>query len=69
MFETISDDLRDLLRLSEGRKQAPALILLDSRTIQSTTESEVRAGTDGCKKRRGSKVYIATETLGRCWRL
>lgn len=64
VFEAISHDLRDLLRLSEGRKRGPSMMLLDSRTLQSTPESGARAGTDGGKKRKGSKVHIATETLG-----
>lgn len=64
VFEAISHDLRDLLRLSQGRKRGPTLMLLDSRTLQSTPESGARAGTDGGKKKRGSKVHIATETLG-----
>ena len=36
----------------------------DSRTIQSTPGSGARAGFDGAKKRKGSKVHIAVDTLG-----
>lgn len=63
-FEAMAHDLRDLLRLSHGRKPSPSVMLLDSRTLQSTPESGARAGFDGGKKRRGSKVHIAAETLG-----
>jgi len=37
---------------------------VDSRTLQSTPESGARAGFDGHKKRKGSKVHIAVDTLG-----
>jgi Transposase DDE domain len=38
--------------------------VIDSRTLQSTPESGVRAGYDGAKRRKGSKVHIAVDTLG-----
>jgi transposase len=34
------------------------------RTLQSTPESGARAGYDGAKRRKGSKVHIAVDTLG-----
>ena len=37
---------------------------MDSRTLQSTPESGARAGFDGHKKRKGSKVHAAVDTLG-----
>ncbi len=37
---------------------------IDSRTLQSTPESGARAGYDGAKRRKGSKVHIAVDTLG-----
>ncbi len=37
---------------------------LDSRTLQSTPESGARAGYDGAKRRKGSKVHTAVDTLG-----
>ena len=36
----------------------------DSRTIQSTSGSGARAGFDGARKRKGSKVHIAVDTMG-----
>ena len=39
-------------------------MLLDSRTLQSTPESGARAGYDGAKRRKGSKVHAAVDTLG-----
>src|SRR5262249_13771220 len=38
--------------------------ILDARTIQSTPESGRRAGFDGHKRRKGSKVPIAVDMLG-----
>jgi hypothetical protein len=57
-------DLRALLRLAEGRKGQPSAAILDSRTLQSTPESGSRAGYDGAKRKRGSKVHMAVDTLG-----
>ena len=39
-------------------------MILDSRTLQSTPESGARAGYDGAKRRKGSKVHAAVDTLG-----
>lgn len=63
-FETMAEDLRLLLRLAAKRNDVPSAVILDSRTLQSTPESGGRAGYDGHKKRKGSKVHIAVDTLG-----
>ena len=63
-FESLAEDLRVLLRLQAGRADAPSAAILDSRTLQSTPESGARAGFDGHKKRKGSKVHAAVDTLG-----
>src|SRR3954470_8337717 len=63
-FEAIVHDLRAVLRFAEGRDPEPTAAILDGRTIQSTPESGGRAGYDGYKRRRGSKVHIAVDTLG-----
>jgi transposase len=64
VFATIVHDLRVLLRLGAGRTPEPTAAILDSRTVQSTPESGGRAGYDGHKKKKGSKVHIAVDTLG-----
>jgi hypothetical protein len=46
------------------RKADPSAVILDSRTIQSTPESAGRAGFDGHKKRKGSKVHAEVDALG-----
>jgi len=63
-FEALVHDLRALLRLAEGREEQPSAVILDSRTLQSTPESGARAGFDGAKRRKGSKVHMAVDTLG-----
>jgi transposase len=64
VFEIIVEDLRSLLREFAGRKTKPTAMILDSRTLQSTPESGARAGYDGAKRRKGSKVHAAVDTLG-----
>src|SRR5207249_352134 len=63
-FETMAEDLRALLRLMAQRESVPTAVILDSRTLQSTPESGGRGGYDGAKKRKGSKVHAAVDTLG-----
>ena len=64
VFEAMVHDLRALLRLAEGRNEDPTAAILDSRTLRSTPESGGRAGYDGAKRKRGSKVHAAVDTLG-----
>jgi transposase len=64
VFEGIVQDLRAVLRVAQGRKAQPSATILDSRTLQSSPESGHRAGYDGAKRKRGSKVHIAVDTLG-----
>jgi transposase len=63
-FEAMAHDLREILRLAAGRGPTPSAVILDGRTIQSTPESGRRAGYDGHKRRKGSKVHMAVDTLG-----
>ncbi len=58
------DDLRLLLRGIKGRKGQPSAAIFDSRVLQSTPESGGHAGYDGAKRRKGSKVHVAVDTLG-----
>jgi transposase len=63
-FEDLVHDLRELLRIADGRNPSPSAVILDGRTLQSTPESGARAGFDGHKMRNGSKIHIAVDTLG-----
>jgi transposase len=64
VFESLAHDLRAVLRIADGRKESPTTAIIDSRTLQSTPESGARAGYDGAKRRKGSKVHLAVDTLG-----
>lgn len=63
-FEMMAHDLREVLRVAAGRAAQPTATILDSRTVQSTPSSGARAGYDGAKRRKGSKVHAAVDTLG-----
>ena len=63
-FEAIVGDLRALLRKAAGRSAEPSAAIFDARTLQSTPESGGRAGFDGHKKKKGSKIHLAVDTLG-----
>jgi len=71
VFEDMVDDpihtlvnLRELLRVAAGKKAQSSAAILDSQTLRSTPESGDRAGFDGGKKTKGTKVHIAVDTLG-----
>jgi transposase len=64
VFEALVQDLRAVLRLADDRAVQPSAMVLDARTLQSSCESGGRAGYDGAKRRRGSKVHLAVDTLG-----
>jgi hypothetical protein len=57
-------DLRTLLRLADERAANPSAVIFDRRTLQATPESGERAGYDGRKWKRGSKLHRAVDTLG-----
>lgn len=63
-FEAIVHDVREMLRVAQGRKAQPTAVIMDGRTLRSTPESGHRAGFDGHKQTKGSKVHIAVDTLG-----
>jgi transposase len=50
--------------MAQGRNAEPTAVILDSRAMQSSPESGGRAGYDGAKRREGSKVHVAVDTLG-----
>lgn len=64
VFEDLVHDLRALLRLAKGKAEQPSAAIFDGRTLQSTPESGERAGYDGHKRKKGSKIHIAVDTLG-----
>ncbi len=63
-FEALAQDLRIILRLAAGRSAQPSAAIIDSRTLRSTPESGARAAYDGAKRKKGSKLHLAVDTLG-----
>jgi transposase len=63
-FEAMVSDMRSIIRTAQGHKGQPSAVILDGRTLQSSCESGPRAGYDGYKRRNGSKVHAAVDTLG-----
>lgn len=63
VFEAFVVDLRRLLRIAAGRSGQPSAAILDSRTLRSTPESGARAGYNGHKRRRSSKLHAAVDIL------
>lgn len=63
-FAAMTHDLRVPLRGTAGRTDQPTGVILDSRTVQRTPESGDRATYDGDKRRKGSKMHLAVDTLG-----
>ena len=59
-FEALAEDLR----VAAGRKVQPSAAILDSRTLRSLPESGARAGYVGAKRKKGSKLHLAVDTLG-----
>ena len=63
-FEAMAHDLRKVLRLLAQRPEEPSAVIVDGRSLRSTPESGHRAGYDGHKRKKGSKVHAAVDTLG-----
>ena len=63
-FADVAGDLRAVLRAAAGREPEPSTVVMDSRTLRSSPESGERAGYDGAKRKRGSKVHLAVDTPG-----
>jgi transposase len=64
VLEAIVYDLRVILRLAAGREAEPSAAIFDARTMQSTPESGGRAAYGGHKRKKGSKLHLAVDTLG-----
>ena len=71
VFEAMAHDLRVVLRLADveakggaGRGPHPPAVVLDGTGLQSTPGSGPRAGYNGHKRKTGSKLHLAVDTLG-----
>jgi transposase len=61
---TLAHDRRAVPRLATGRAEEPSAAVPDSRTLRSTPEGGHRAGRDGRKRARGSKLHVAADPPG-----
>ena len=64
VFEAMAHAPRAAARGAAGRGRSPTAAAFDGRASQSTPEGGGRAGYDGHKRRNGSKVHAAVDTLG-----
>lgn len=63
--QQVLDDLRDRVRLSEGRAAQPTAGIIDSQSIRAAeTVPKTSRGYDAGKKVNGRKRHIAVDTLG-----
>lgn len=63
-FENTVHDLREVLRLEQGRKAQPTGSIIDSRFASSTPESGGEAAYNGAKKKSGMKIHAVVDTIG-----
>jgi transposase len=64
VFAAIVADLRAMIRLGEGKTEQPTAAVIDSRTLQGSVENGDRGGHDGHKRKQGTKLHLAVDTLG-----
>lgn len=63
--QQVLDDLRDRLRLREGRAAEPTAAIIDSQSVRAAeTVLKASRGYDAGKKVNGRKRHIAVDTLG-----
>jgi transposase len=63
-FQALAHDLRMMARMVAEREAQPTAAVLGGRALPSTPEGGGCGGYDGYKRRKGSKVHIALDTLG-----
>src|SRR6266481_843032 len=63
-FELLVEDVRSLLREWGGRKSQPTAVVIDTAPCNRRRNRKRGRGYDGAKRRKGSKVHIAVDTLG-----
>ncbi len=63
-WRMMPNDQRVLLRLARGRAPQSTAVIFDVRTMLSSSKSGRRAGYDDHKRKKGSKVLVALDTVG-----
>jgi transposase len=64
VFEAMTQDLRRILRLLDGRARSRRRRSSTAARSSRRPRAAGRAGYDGAKRRKGSKVHLAVDTLG-----
>jgi len=64
LLRNAGEDRRNMLRLGAGRRAQPSAAILDSQMLHSFPESGEQAGYDGTRRKKGSKLHLAVDTLG-----
>ncbi|EAR21952.1 IS5 family transposase [Nitrococcus mobilis] len=64
-FEAMVSELRSIIRVAQGRQSQPSAVVMEgARCPAARAARGPRAGYDGYKRHRGSKVHVAVDTLG-----
>lgn len=64
IFEIIHEELVEKVRVMKGRKEEPAVGIIDAQSVKNTLVSSEDKGFDAGKKIKGIKRHIIVDTLG-----
>ncbi|MFF3373772.1 IS5 family transposase [Streptomyces sp. NPDC002680] len=63
--QQVHDLLRDKIRRAHGRRAEPTAVVVDAQSVKTSANvSEASQGIDACKKIKGRKRHLITDTLG-----
>jgi len=64
LIEELNEILRNYIRNKSGKSISPSVGIIDSRSVKTTRLGGLDRGIDGCKKVKGRKQHIITDTMG-----